>query len=47
MPQAYDGSAKSIEALRLNIARAGVVGSLVANDYRSSADGSGASYHFR
>ena len=37
MPQAYDGSAKSIEALRLNIARAGVVGSLVANDYRSSA----------
>jgi len=37
MPQTYDGSAASIDALRLNIARAGVVGSLVANDYRSSA----------
>jgi predicted RND superfamily exporter protein len=37
MPQAYDGSAESIEALRLNITRAGIVGSLVANDYRSSA----------
>ena len=37
MPQTYDGSAASIEALRLNIARAGVVGNLVANDYRSSA----------
>lgn len=37
MPQTYNGSAESIEALRLNIARAGVVGSLVANDYRSTA----------
>ncbi|WP_348273473.1 MMPL family transporter [Piscinibacter sp. XHJ-5] len=37
MPQDYDGSRASIEALRLNIARAGVVGSLVANDYRSIA----------
>jgi predicted RND superfamily exporter protein len=37
MPQTFDGSAKSLEALRLNVARAGVVGSLVANDYRSSA----------
>jgi uncharacterized protein len=36
LPNDYDGSAKSIADLRLNIARAGVVGSLVANDYRSS-----------
>src|SRR5690606_23604624 len=31
-----DGSAQSIRDLRLNITRADVVGSLVANDYRSS-----------
>jgi predicted RND superfamily exporter protein len=37
MPQDYDGSRASIDALRLNIARAGVVGSLVASDDRSSA----------
>ena len=37
MPQGYDGSRASIEALRLNIARAGVVGDLVASDYRSGA----------
>ena len=37
MPSAYDGSAAAIEALRLNIARAGVVGGLVASDFRSSA----------
>lgn len=37
MPDAYDGSPASIEALRLNITRAGVIGSLVANDYRSCA----------
>jgi predicted RND superfamily exporter protein len=36
LPNDYDGSARSIADLRLNIARAGVVGSLVANDYRSS-----------
>ncbi|MBT9596099.1 MAG: MMPL family transporter [Vitreoscilla sp.] len=36
LPNDYDGSPKSIADLRLNIARAGVVGSLVANDYRSS-----------
>jgi uncharacterized protein len=36
LPNDYDGSQKSIADLRLNIARAGVVGSLVANDYRSS-----------
>lgn len=35
-PNNFDGSQKSIDALRLNIARAGVVGSLVANDYKSS-----------
>jgi predicted RND superfamily exporter protein len=35
-PKDYDGSPRSIEQLRINIARAGVVGSLVANDYRSS-----------
>ncbi|HWH42885.1 MAG TPA: MMPL family transporter [Usitatibacter sp.] len=37
MPQAYNGSAESIEALRLNIARAGLVGDLVSDDSRSSA----------
>ena len=37
MPQTYDGGAGSIEALRLNVTRAGVIGSVVANDYRSSA----------
>jgi hypothetical protein len=36
MPQDYDGSAASIEQLKINIHRAGVVGSLVANDFRSS-----------
>jgi len=36
MPQDYNGSASSIEQLKVNIHRAGVVGSLVANDYRSS-----------
>lgn len=49
LPNDYNGSAKSIEDLRINIARAGVVGSLVANDYKSSmivipllsADGNG------
>jgi predicted RND superfamily exporter protein len=35
-PKDYDGSPGSIDQLRINIARAGVVGSLVANDYRSS-----------
>jgi predicted RND superfamily exporter protein len=36
MPQDYDGSPESIEALKINILRAGVVGSLVANDFRSA-----------
>ena len=37
MPPDYDGSSRAIDALRLNIHRAGLVGSLVANDQRSSA----------
>ena len=36
MPDQYDGSPRSIAQLRQNIARAGIVGSLVANDFRSS-----------
>jgi len=36
MPDNYDGSARSVEQLRMNIARAGVVGRLVATDYRSA-----------
>ena len=36
LPNDYDGSPKSIEDLKINIARAKLVGSLVANDYRSS-----------
>jgi len=36
LPNDYDGSARSIEDLRINIGRADVVGSLVAHDYRSS-----------
>jgi uncharacterized protein len=36
MPDDYDGSTKSIEQLRINVARAGITGSLVANDQRSS-----------
>jgi len=36
LPNTFDGSRPSIDELRLNIERAGVVGSLVANDYRSS-----------
>lgn len=36
MPADYDGSPAAIGQLRQNIARAGVVGSLVSNDYRSS-----------
>jgi predicted RND superfamily exporter protein len=54
-PANYDGSPQSIENLKVNIARAGVVGSLVSNDYRSSmivvplvgkgADGKPLDYH--
>jgi len=36
MPQDYNGSPASIEKLRGNIARAGIVGSLVANDLKST-----------
>lgn len=36
LPNNYNGSPQSIRDLRINIGRAGVVGSLVANDYRSS-----------
>jgi len=36
MPPKYDGSEKSIEDLKLNIARSGVIGSLVANNYKST-----------
>ncbi|MBV2133310.1 MMPL family transporter [Pseudomonas sp. MAP12] len=36
LPNDYDGSPRSINDLRINIARADVVGSLVAHDYRSS-----------
>ena len=36
MPDAYQGNAASIEQLRQNINRAGLVGSLVASDYKSS-----------
>jgi predicted RND superfamily exporter protein len=37
MPDGFDGSAESIERLRLNVARANLVGNLVANDLKSSA----------
>lgn len=36
MPSTYNGSPESMKELKLNIARAGVVGNLVANDYKSS-----------
>jgi len=36
MPDSYDGSPKSVDALKLNIARSGIVGQLVANDFKSS-----------
>ena len=36
MPDNFDGSPKNIEQLRHNIARAGIVGLLVADDYKSS-----------
>lgn len=56
MPDSYTGSAEDIEHLRQNINRAGIVGSLVANDFRStmivvplldrdSATGQGINYH--
>jgi predicted RND superfamily exporter protein len=36
MPDSYNGSAQGVEQLKQNIARAGIVGSLVANNFRSS-----------
>jgi predicted RND superfamily exporter protein len=36
MPDNYDGKPAATEQLRANIARAGIVGSLVGNDYKSS-----------
>jgi len=36
MPDTYDGSAASVEQLRTNIMRAGLVGNLVANDFKSA-----------
>lgn len=36
LPNTFDGSPQAIEELRINIGRAGVVGSLVSNDFRSS-----------
>jgi uncharacterized protein len=36
MPDAYDGSPATVEQLKQNIARAGIVGSLVATDFKSS-----------
>lgn len=36
MPESYSGSAKDAEQLRLNIARAGIVGRFVGNDFKSS-----------
>ncbi|MDR2239759.1 MAG: MMPL family transporter [Zoogloeaceae bacterium] len=36
MPPDYDGSARSIDQLRANVARAGIAGALVGNDQRSS-----------
>jgi uncharacterized protein len=36
MPDSYNGSPKAVEQLKQNIARANIVGSLVANNYKSS-----------
>jgi hypothetical protein len=36
MPDAYDGSPATVEQLKQNIARAAIVGSLVATDFKSS-----------
>jgi predicted RND superfamily exporter protein len=36
MPDAFNGSAEGVEQLKQNIARSGIVGSLVANNFKSS-----------
>lgn len=36
MPKDYDGSPRALDALKVNLARSGTIGSLVANDLKSS-----------
>jgi predicted RND superfamily exporter protein len=36
IPPEYDGSAASLEQLRVNLMRSGIVGSMVANDFKST-----------
>lgn len=36
MPDTYNGSPQSVDVLKHNIARSGIVGQLVSNDYKSS-----------
>jgi predicted RND superfamily exporter protein len=36
MPDSYDGSPQSVQQLRMNIARSGIVGSLIGNNFKSS-----------
>ena len=36
MPDSYDGTPRAVDELRRNIARSGIVGQLVANNFRSS-----------
>src|SRR5439155_23536915 len=36
MPDSYDGSPETVEQLKQNIARAGIVGGLVGNNFKSS-----------
>ncbi|NMG77740.1 RND family transporter, partial [Aromatoleum diolicum] len=36
MPDSYDGSPRATEQLKLNIARSGIVGRFVGNDFKSS-----------
>lgn len=36
IPQGFDGSASTVEQVKANVARAGIVGTLVANDHRSA-----------
>ncbi|RLB01564.1 MAG: RND family transporter [Deltaproteobacteria bacterium] len=36
MPDTYDGSPKSVEQVKLNVERAGIIGKLVGNDHKSS-----------
>lgn len=36
MPESYDGSQESIDLLKFNVHRSGIIGSIVANDQRSS-----------